>query len=225
MKEETVVVFKKFSAGFECKKVLYSVSFKLYKSKINVIVGPGGSGKSTILNILNAEKFNGQAFWSKGEFINKLENISFTPQNSKNIHLSISDLMPDVENKLKSIWYDEPEVLELLISNINEPLNKINKKVERLAHLSIALTQESDTLILDEPEAHDYKITDIIIKKILELKGNKTLIINTHNIHLTQCVADYVTFLKFGKIVESSNNKSFFNSNNPLVQDILKMGC
>ncbi|MFN4149678.1 MAG: ATP-binding cassette domain-containing protein [Candidatus Sericytochromatia bacterium] len=225
MSEDILIYANKFSAGFAEKKVLHSISFKIYSNKINVIVGPGNSGKSTIIDNIRGTNFLKDYFWFKGDFKSKVERFSFMPQKSTNLNYSIKDKISDFDIKLKEIWFEEEEIYSLLINNIDIPLNKLNKSIERLAHLSILLSENTDILILDEPETHDFYYLEKLIKKLLSLKNKKTLIINTHNIYLAKSISDYVTFIRFGKLVESSERHKFFKSDNPLVIDILETGC
>lgn len=225
MSEDILIYTNNFSAGFAEKKVLHSISFKIYSNKINVIVGPGNSGKSTILDHIRGVNLNKTSFWSKGTFNSNILKFGFMPQKSKDINYSMSDKISNIEIKIKEIWSDENEVISLLLNSTDIHLNKMNKKLERLAHLSILLSSDSDILILDEPETHDFYYLEKLIKIFLKLKNKKTFIINTHNIYLAKSIGDYVTFIRFGKLIESSEKNLFFNSSNPLVKDILETGC
>lgn len=225
MSENILIYANKFSAGFAEKKVLHSISFKIYSNKVNVIIGPGNSGKSTILDQIRGVNLFKNSFWSKGTFKSSVLKFDFMPQKSKDINYSMNDKISDIEIKIKEIWSGENDVISLLLNNIDVHLSKMNKKLERLAHLSILLSGDSNILIIDEPETHDFYYIEKIITNLLKQKNNKTFIINTHNIYLAKSIADYITFIRFGKLIESSEKNLFFNSSNPLVKDILETGC
>ena len=93
-----------------------------------------------------------------------------------------------------------------MMKNLNGP-----EKVKVL--LAQALFGNPDILLLDEPcSALDMKNTIAIEETLMELKGQYTFVIVTHNLGQAKRIADQIIFMDQGKILEVTDKGTFFDS-------------
>ena len=70
-----------------------------------------------------------------------------------------------------------------------------------------------EILLLDEPcSALDMKNTIAIEETLMELKGQYTFVIVTHNLGQAKRIADQIIFMDQGKILEVTDKETFFDS-------------
>ena len=75
------------------------------------------------------------------------------------------------------------------------------------------LLEKPDILLLDEPcSALDMKNTIAIEETLMELKGQYTFVIVTHNLGQAKRIADQIIFMDQGKILEVTDKETFFDS-------------
>lgn len=69
-----------------------------------------------------------------------------------------------------------------------------------------------ELLLLDEPcSALDMKNTVAIEEMLLELKGQYTIVIVTHNLAQAQRIADDIVFMDQGQVLEITEKNQFFS--------------
>ncbi len=199
---------------FHNEKVIDNVSFDLKEGKINVLLGPNGIGKSTILKCLN-----GILKPQSGEIIidNKsikeykakqlAQKISYVEQSSHIDNLNVYETImlgrtpyinftpspkdKEVVNKV----VDELQLQDLLHRNISSLSGGERQKVM----IGLALASESKILLLDEPTANlDIKNALMIMQLIkkLTISDNLTVLISMHDINLAYCFGDYFFCMK-----------------------------
>lgn len=83
---------------------------------------------------------------------------------------------------------------------------------QRLA-IARSLCVNPEILLLDEPcSALDMKNTIAIEETLMELKGQYTFVIVTHNLGQAKRIADQIIFMDQGKILEVTDKETFFDS-------------
>ena len=82
---------------------------------------------------------------------------------------------------------------------------------QRLA-IARSLCVKPELLLLDEPcSALDMKNTVAIEEMLLELKGQYTIVIVTHNLAQAQRIADDIVFMDQGQVLEITEKNQFFS--------------
>ncbi len=147
--------------------ILQDFSLQLSPGERVVVVGPNGSGKTTLANILSGHLAPSQGDVVLPERISSVTlPISFPP-------LKIKDLIND-RYLLSSFRLQDEAVLEAFADELSAG------QQQKLA-LSLALSQEADLYVIDEPLATlDQESRDIAINLILERTKDKTLILVMH---------------------------------------------
>ena len=182
--------------------ILQGLDIKLYKNKINAVVGPNASGKSTLLKVLCGVN---KAY--RGKIKTDLK-ASMLPQN-------VFDLFTR-ETCGEEVQFGE--ITRLLgIDDIKDfhPYDISGGQAQRLA-LAKVLAQNADLILLDEPT----KGFDCILKAQLgELlkklcSDGKTVVIVTHDLEFAGDYADVCSFLSRGRIVATKQTEEFFKNLN-----------
>ena len=208
---------KNLSIGYGEKKVLENISFTMPSKSTTVIMGPGGSGKTTIIKILIGASIS-EELWYTGQFDYPKQQPFFCPQNkSFQRDSSLCNILqqhyPELTSSafLDSLWSSCPQVLDSLYKIHKTPLCEVPRGIAKLAYLSIALGSKYPYVILDEPERYlEFNEQQYLIEKLLEVKKEKTLVIATHNLRFSREIADFAMLFVYGELIEHGDRDSFF---------------
>ena len=217
-------------------KALDDVSFEIEKGSITAIIGHTGSGKSTLIQTLNA-----LILPSSGEI--EVDGFVITPNRKKNknikelrkhiasifqfpeYQLFEENVEKDVAFGLKNYGFKENEAIEkaheaLKLVGLDESFYKrspfeLSGGEKRRVAIAGILILDPDILILDEPTAGlDPSGTKIILDLIEELnKKGKTIILVTHDMNIVLNHATDVVVLKKGKLVFDGKPNQLFAQN------------
>ncbi|PTJ88193.1 ABC transporter ATP-binding protein, partial [Staphylococcus simulans] len=212
--------------------ILKNISFKVNKGEKVAIVGESGTGKSTILSLI--ERFynvtQGTIYYndipiSKFNLTNWRNTLSYVSQDSPIIEGSILDNI--VYGSQKTITDDKiSEILHQ--TNIYDFIQKLPKKLEtqvgengiklsggqkqRIA-IARALIKDPKILLLDEATAHLDNKSEAHIQSILnKVLKNKITIVVAHRIS-TIIDADNIIVLNEGQIVGCGDHETLLQSN------------
>ena len=209
-----MIEFKNVCYAYENIPVLKNINFKISKGESVALYGANGTGKSTLLKILN-----GLIFPEVGEYIFKGEVVTSklmkNPGYAKNFHQQIGFVWqnPDVQLFCSSV----EEELAFAPEQMGLPESEVNRRVddainlfglENLRHrapyylsggekkkVSIAsiLTMNPAIWTLDEPlSALDEKTKSWLTEFLLELKrAGKTIIFSSHESEFIKILADW----------------------------------
>ncbi|MFH1765650.1 MAG: ABC transporter ATP-binding protein [Gemmatimonadota bacterium] len=191
---------------------LNDVSFSLPKGYVMGLVGPNGSGKTTIIklimNLISPEA---------GEIkILGLDHRKEEAQARAQIGF-VYDVMPfyadvSLRNTKRAIapFYEKwnEALFQELASTFDLPLNKKVKKLSQGMRtkfaLALALSHEAELLILDEPTTG---LDPVFRRELLHgLSGllqdeGKSVLFSTHITSDLERIADYVTFIRDGSVL------------------------
>ena len=153
--------------SYDGKPILKDFTLQLSPGEQVVIVGPNGSGKTTLANILSGYLAPSQGDIVLPERISSVTlPITFPP-------LKVKDLVSDT-NLLSAFRLRDQAVLDAFADELSAG------QQQKLA-LSLALSQEADLYVIDEPLANlDPESRDTAINLILERTKEKNLILVMH---------------------------------------------
>ena len=207
------------------KQVLEDVSFELKPKQTLAIVGPTGSGKSTIIKLLLGlyEGYDGSIQFDQTELSNvdlkSLRNhIVTVGQDSRlfnrsvafNISLgnpAITDSM--ILNAIEMAC--ATSIIEKLPDGIHSPLNQFGQQLSageaQLISFARAIASPSPLILLDEATANIDSISERAIQEATKnLLQQKTVVVIAHRLSTIQH-ADIIMALKNGQIIEKGSHK------------------
>ena len=223
-----------FYTGYNNKSIIKNINFSIDSSEWLSVIGPNGSGKSTLIKgILGITKSLKGNIYLKNKNIKNFTNkriaqtVSFLPQQlNVNLNITVGDLVALGRSPYKEFWEfdlnksDQEIINESLylvdIYDLKDILiNQISGGQCQRAYLAMALAQDPEILILDEPtNALDLKYQIRFLEIIKALKVNKKISVITilHDLNLAARYSD--------KIIALKNGESFgYGSSNELINE------
>jgi energy-coupling factor transport system ATP-binding protein len=195
--------------------ILKSINLELPSKQLGLIIGPSGSGKSSLLEILSglAEPTSGAAFWREQQLISEqlqqLAGIVFQfPERHfcggtilEELRLGHPELGTErVHKALQEVGLDH-------LSLSTSPHALSGGQQRRLA-LAVQLIRQPNLLLLDEPTAGlDWSIRRQLVRLLEKLKKDWTLLVVTHDAGDMLPIADSCWTLNHG-VLESVDPKS-----------------
>ncbi len=191
-----------FAYSNKKNEVLKGVTCDIKRGERVAILGSNGAGKSTFFNLVTGvlENYEG-SIKLKGKEIKQMgrndiaQIISFVPQKHEPLFpFSVKDfILMGRYSKIDSFGIAKDSDLEAVmraaeetgaIKYIDRPYNELSGGEIQLAIIARALAQETEIIILDEPNNHlDFKNQITIFNLISDIskKRNVTLIMSLHN--------------------------------------------
>ena len=209
---EYIIQCVNLSKSFGIKPALSNVSLSIERGKIIGLLGPNGSGKTTMIKIANGllKPTNGEMLINgKTPGYESKRIVSYLPDRNY-----LSDKMSVFETiKMFEDFYEDFDstrayaMLDCLHISPDEKLGTMSKGNKEKVQLILVMSRRADIYLLDEPiggvdpATRDY-ILDSIVKNHPE---NSTVIISTHLISDVEEILDEVIFIKNGSIVLHEN--------------------
>lgn len=210
MAEKALLTVKHLTKKFGGLTAVNNCSFEVKKNEILGMIGPNGSGKTTIVNLItNFLKCDAGDIYFKNERINHLKShqiirmgIGRTFQICRIFgNLTVFENMVITEAEEKKVH----ELLEFvgLTRLKNEYAKNISYGQQKLLELAQVLTLDPELVLLDEPVGG---IHPEMVKKIFawiqELNDQgKTFLIIEHNIKFVTKICQRIIALVQGKII------------------------
>ncbi|GCE63427.1 phosphate import ATP-binding protein PstB 3 [Candidatus Mycoplasma haematohominis] len=225
-------------------QILKNINIRIPEYSVVAIIGPSGSGKSSLLRTINRTNFD-DSYIYKGSVNfygrNILENYPLEYLRSqigtvmqKPIMFPMS-IRENILFALKSYGITNSSKLEIILERSlreahlwDEVKNRLNAKPED--YLSIgqqqrlciarAIALQPKVLLMDEPtSALDLKASRKIEDLIRKITKNKmsTIILISHSLSQVRRVSDYTIFIKNGAVIEQGRTGDIFN--NPIHQE------
>ena len=227
------------SKSFGARTLFEGVSFGINKDQKIAFVAKNGTGKSTILSIINGLDFpdTGQVVIRKGirmEFLSQKPNLQDELTVEESIFASDNEILKVIERYEKALEnMDDQEEYQLAFDQMDQynawdfetqykqilfklKLEDLKAKVKNMSGgqrkrlaLAIILINKPDLLILDEPTNH----LDLEMIEWLEdyfAKENITLFMVTHDRFFLERVCNEIIELDNGKIYQYKGNYSYY---------------
>ncbi len=191
------------------------IELKIKRGELFALLGPNGAGKTTTINMLccllkptsgtgtiMGYDINKQAFKIK-------EIIGVSPQETSiSEHLNTQenlDLIGRIHNiDARELKRRSQELLEAmgLTERAKDQVRKFSGGMKRRLSIIMALIHNPEVLFLDEPSLGlDPQARRAIWEYIVNLKGEKTILLTTHYMDEADFLADRVGIMDEGKIV------------------------
>ena len=236
-----LIEFKNVQFSYvENQIVIDDISFKIHPGETLAIVGPTGSGKSTIINLITKfYEIDSGRILIDGNNIDelKLDNIRnkvgvilqdvfmFADTIFNNITLFNKDIsLEDVKKSAKDL-----EIHDFILSlpggynfNVSERGGTLSSGQKQLLAFLRVLVNNPDILILDEATSSiDSYSEDLIKRATKKITKDKTSIIIAHRLSTVES-ADKIIYMENGKILEFGNHKELLNIDNGMFKKLYR---
>ena len=224
-----LVECKKLCKSFDEKQVLKDVSLKIPRGKIIGLLGKNGTGKTTLIKLINDLLIptSGEIFINgKKPGVESKDIIAFLPERTYlDREISVKDAIKYFEEFYTN--FDKQKAVKLLKDldlDMNSKISKMSKGMQEKLQLILVMSRNAELYILDEPlggvdpATRDY-ILDTILSNFCE---GASVIISTHLIADIERILDEVIFIDKGEIVLTSSADELRNKENASIDEIFR---
>ena len=224
-----LVECKKLCKSYDEKQVLKDVNLKIPKGKIVGLLGKNGTGKTTLIKLINdlLTPTSGEILIKgKKPGVESKDIIAYLPEKTYlDREMSVKDAIKYFEEFYTN--FDSKKAVKLLKDldlDMNSKISKMSKGMQEKLQLILVMSRNAELYILDEPlggvdpATRDY-ILDTILSNFCE---GASVIISTHLIADIERILDEVIFIDKGEIVLTSSADELRNKENASIDEIFR---
>ncbi|MGE5602051.1 MAG: phosphate ABC transporter ATP-binding protein [Nitrososphaerales archaeon] len=232
------VQFDHLSYWYEQQQVLKDITLGVPEHSVTVFLGPAGSGKSTVLRLINRLNdllddtrmegkvlLDGEDIYARGVSVTQLR---------RRVGMVFALPLPIPGTIRENILYgpklagmrDRARLEELVVrtlqqaalwdevkDRLDQPSTSLSGGQQQRLCIARSLALEPEVLLLDEPTSGlDPISTGKVEESLLELKKQYSIIIVPHSVQQAARVADYAAFFLLGELVEYREGGELFTS-------------
>ena len=228
---DALLVVEDIHKRYGKEEVLKGVSFQLRKGETKVIIGPSGTGKSTLLRCINrlTEPDRGRVWLEGVEVtsrkvdINRIRaQIGFVFQDFNlfthltaldNVRLGPMRVLGMRKDQATKLAREELARVGLADKADAFPAQLSGGQQQRVS-IARALAMNPKLILFDEPtSALDPELIGEVLEVMIQLaKDGMTMIVVTHEMRFARSVADEIIFMEKGVIVEQGPPAQLFSA-------------
>ena len=220
---------KKVNKNYGTKKVLQDINLKIPRGKIIGLLGKNGTGKSTLIKLINdlLTPTSGLVLINGKEVgVESKKVISYLPERT---YLDKSMTVNQVIKFFEDFYdnFDSTKARKLLKDldlDVEQKLSKMSKGMQEKVQLVLVMSRKAELYILDEPLGGvDPATRDYILNTILtNFNEGASVIISTHLISDVEKILDEVIFIDKGKIILQSDSDELRKKENASIDEIFR---
>lgn len=230
---QTAFRMENLASGYEQVRVFEGLNLTIEEGKVTTIIGPNGCGKSTLLKTIGRilKKQQGTVYLQEQNMQNlstkdiakKLAILSQTPVAPG--QLKVEELIAygryPHRNNVNRLTNKDEEMIEwaLTVTNTmeyrNRELSQLSGGQRQRVWLAMALAQETNILLLDEPTtyldmAHQLEVLDIV--KSLNEQHGCTIVMVLHDINHAARYSDHLIAMRKGVIMQTGTPQEILSA-------------
>jgi phospholipid/cholesterol/gamma-HCH transport system ATP-binding protein len=228
--------------AFGPNKILRGLNLKVPEGAISVVLGPSGTGKSVCLNhvigLMKPDKgevlVRGRSLGEMGrsELLGLRRDIGVMFQDGA--LFSAMDVYDNVAFPLRQHTdFSEPEVEELVMEQLesvglagarDRMPGQLSGGMKKRAGLARAMVMNPGIVLCDEPDSGlDPVRTALLGDLLVERHGDHggTMLVVTHNIMLAKAIADHMSVIWRGEVLEAGMTEQIMASDKEFIQQFL----
>jgi phospholipid/cholesterol/gamma-HCH transport system ATP-binding protein len=239
---QDAIEFVDVHKAFGRNKILRGLNMGIPEGKISMILGPSGTGKSVCIKHMVGLLYPDEGdIIVHGESVPSMHDDELFEMRKKFGVLFQDGALFGSMNLVDNVAFplrqhtdkSEEEILEIVHRRLREVglndagdkmPNELSGGMRKRAGFARALVLDPDIVLFDEPDSGlDPVRTALLcelIKEIHEENGGAYVVI-THDIMSARRVAEHISVLWKGRIVESGPSEQLFNSDNAFVRQFL----
>ena len=214
-----MIEFKNMSSGYGYGDVIKAVNLQISKGKLISVIGPNGSGKSTLIKTAN-----GMITPSDGTVCidgTDIASMSRLEIARKAAYLAQGRSVPDMtvgqmvlHGRFPHIGYprrysaDDRRIATESLQQVgilhlaDTPLRELSGGIRQNAYIAMALAQNTDYILLDEPTTYLDISNQLSVIKILRTlsRGGKGILAVMHDLPLAFTFSDAVAVVAEGRV-------------------------
>jgi len=210
--------------------VLDGVSFSMEKGETKVIIGPSGTGKSTLLRCINqlSPPDKGRVWLEGVEVTDKKTNINDIRQKIgfvfqefnlfnhltalKNVSIGLEKVKNMEKEEALKKAQDELKRVGLKDQADQYPAQLSGGQKQRVG-IARALAMDPIIILFDEPtSALDPELIGDVLEVMKSIAGEVSMLVVTHEMGFARNVADEIIFMEHGKIIEKGTPNQMFKN-------------
>lgn len=218
------------TGGYRGIPVVRDITMQFMPGALNIIVGPNGCGKSTVMRIAAGQlaplsgrlELSGKAF-NQYKRQDLAKRIAYLPQSQSIPDIAVENLVmhgrfPHLSYprryRKEDIAITEQVMEQLGIAHMaQKQLATLSGGERQRAYIAMLLAQNSDIICMDEPTtyldiSHQLDIMETL--NSLKQKG-KTLVVILHDLNLAMRYADQIFVMESGNMLYDGNVDSLYN--------------
>ena len=223
------------SLGYGEKTIVKDLSLEFPKGKVTAIIGPNGCGKSTLLRgvsrllkplngdfTLDGKSTHSYAMKEFARMVGLMPQHPIAPEG-----ITVADLVSRGRYPYQGLFKrnsaeDDEAVAWALeatdtFSLAERQVTELSGGQRQRVWIAMALAQETDILLLDEPTtyldlAHQVELLDLLAH--LNEERGTTMIMVLHELNLAARVADHLVAMKDGEIIASGTGEEVLTAKN-----------
>jgi len=224
-------------------RVFNGISLDIPRGKITTIMGPSGTGKTTLLKIIGAQLYpdSGDVDFD-GENIHKLSRRQLYKTRRKmgmlfqsgalftNLSVFENVAFPILEHtKLNKAMVRDLVLMKLEAVGLRGAADlmpsELSGGMSRRVALARAIALDPEIIMYDEPFTGQDPITMGVLLKLIKLMNDAlgiTSVIVSHDVEEAASISDYIYLLSGGKVIGQGEPKALLESDAPEVRQFMQ---
>lgn len=231
-------------AGYDNRVIVKDIDLRIPENKISVIIGANACGKSTLLKslarllspisgtiCLDNKKLSEISPKQLARMLGLLPQSPIVPEG-----ITVADLVSrgrfPYQSFLKGLGHQDFIAVEEALSIMgitdlaNRHVDELSGGQRQRVWIAMALAQQTDILLLDEPTTFldiTYQIEILDLLTDLNRKRGTTIVMVLHDINLSARYADHIFALRDGQLIAQGRPIDIINED--LIQSVFDLDC